>query len=374
MHSLNFFPLGNADCCRIDLANGKKVLIDYADTRCAERPTPRAVDLPVLLRADLDRAGGRRHYETVAFTHLDDDHICGASRFFYLEHDPRYQTGDRVRIQELWVPAAAITEDRPGGEAAVIQAEARHRLKQGRGIRVFSRPDRLGAWLARQGLSLESRRHLITDAGQVVPGFALGSDELEFFAHSPYARRMNDGGLEDRNQDSLVLQATFVSGGRTTRLILGADATHEVLADIVRVTRSKGRDDRLAWDVVKLPHHCSYLSLGPEKGVRKTEPVPEVGWLYEAQGAPGGILVSTSNPIPAVDMDCPPHRQAAAYYEQDVARPRGGEFRVTMAHPSEARPEVMVVRIDWSGARVLKDAPTGAGTIVGSVPPRAGWR
>jgi hypothetical protein len=28
---LTFHPLGNADCTRIDLADGKKLLVDYAD-------------------------------------------------------------------------------------------------------------------------------------------------------------------------------------------------------------------------------------------------------------------------------------------------------------------------------------------------------
>jgi hypothetical protein len=30
---LTFYPLGNADCCLIDLANGKKILFDFADKR-----------------------------------------------------------------------------------------------------------------------------------------------------------------------------------------------------------------------------------------------------------------------------------------------------------------------------------------------------
>ena len=36
---LTFHPLGNADCTRIDFANGKKMLIDYADMRNDSRST-----------------------------------------------------------------------------------------------------------------------------------------------------------------------------------------------------------------------------------------------------------------------------------------------------------------------------------------------
>ncbi len=30
---VTFFPIGNADTCRIDLVNGRKVLVDFADVR-----------------------------------------------------------------------------------------------------------------------------------------------------------------------------------------------------------------------------------------------------------------------------------------------------------------------------------------------------
>src|SRR6185295_4311230 len=111
----------------------------------------------------------RDFYEITAFTHLDTDHVAGATEFFYLRHAKKYQGAGRVKINELWVPAFAITEEGCTDEARIIQAEARYRLRQGEGIRVFSRPAKLERWLIDQGLTLESRKHLITDAGQVVP-------------------------------------------------------------------------------------------------------------------------------------------------------------------------------------------------------------
>jgi hypothetical protein len=33
----------------------------------------------------------RNYYDVVAFTHLDDDHICGSFSFFYLEHASKYR-------------------------------------------------------------------------------------------------------------------------------------------------------------------------------------------------------------------------------------------------------------------------------------------
>jgi len=42
---------------------------------------------------------------------------------------------------------------------------------------IFSRPTKLKEWLEKQGLTLESRAHLITDAGQYVPGFSMFGPE-----------------------------------------------------------------------------------------------------------------------------------------------------------------------------------------------------
>jgi hypothetical protein len=105
--TLTFHPLGNADCTRLDLADGKKLLIDYADMRNPDDRWDRRIDLPAELRSDL-RAAQRDYYDVVGYTHLDDDHCCGSGDFFWLEHALKYQDEDRVKISELWVPAGAI--------------------------------------------------------------------------------------------------------------------------------------------------------------------------------------------------------------------------------------------------------------------------
>ena len=70
---LTFHPLGNADCTRFDLADGKKLLVDYADMRNPNDLWDRRIDLPAELKSDL-RAAKRDYYDVVCFTHLDDDH------------------------------------------------------------------------------------------------------------------------------------------------------------------------------------------------------------------------------------------------------------------------------------------------------------
>jgi hypothetical protein len=371
MYRLTFYPLGNADCCLIDLAGGEKILFDYANVGDPNDSSDLRIDLQ---RALLDNlADAERDYlDVVAFSHLDRDHIGRPSDVFYLEHAAKYQDGNRIKINTLWVPAAAIIEDGAEDEARILRAEARYRLKQGKRIRIFSRPDKLKEWLATQGLTLESRQHLITDAGGLVPEFNLAQHGVEFFVHSPFASRLDNGELMDRNTDAIVMHATFQVDAIQTKFILGSDADHEALAGIVAVTKFHKNDARLEWDVMKLPHHSSYLSLGPEKGEDKTKPMAEVAWIYEEQGRRGGKLVSSSKPIPTNGDDVqPPHRQAANYY-RDVARQLDGEYLVTMEHPKSSAPEPLVIVIDGTKARVKSSGSFGVAAIVTRRPPRAG--
>ena len=216
MHTVTLFPLGNADCCRIDLAGGQKILIDYANTRNSGDPSDKRVDLEQELRADL-KSARRDSYDVVVFTHLDTDHFCGSTTFFELRHAAKYQGKDRIAIREMWVPASTIYEDRTDltDEGRVIQAEARFRFKQGEGVRVFSRPAKLEAWLRARGLTLQSPgtpHHGCRSAGSgVYPARARRGVLRALAVREPSGRR-----YVRRSQHLLVGDAGRVRGARPT--------------------------------------------------------------------------------------------------------------------------------------------------------------
>jgi hypothetical protein len=368
MHKLTFFPLGNADCCRIDLESGKQILLDYADMKCYDDPADKRIALPSRLKSDLN---GRGYYDVVGYTHLDDDHVFGSSEFFYLEHAACYQSDDRVKINELWVPAAAIIEDGLEDCARAIRQEARYRLRQGRGIRVFSRPELLRSWLEGQGISLESRAHLITDAGNLIPGWNKSYDGVEFFVHSPFATRLDGSNLVDRNKDCLVLHGTFAVAGVDTKVFFGGDVEHEGLEEIVRITRYHGREERIENDIIKIPHHCSYLSLGPDKGDDCTVPTANIAYMYEKKLNGNAILVSSSRSVPTDDSDVqPPHRQAKKYYTNRIKLT--GSFEITMEHPKVSAPEPLVIEIGTNRGRIRRAFSAGATVAAANPAPRAG--
>jgi hypothetical protein len=126
---------------------------------------------------------------------------------------------------------------------------------------------------------------------------------------------------------------------------------------------------------MQLFHHCSYLSLGPDRGTDETVAVPDVKWLFETQGRKAATIVSPSWPIPAKsskeDKDVqPPHRQAANHHRR-VINNLGGQFTVTMEEPSQARPLPFSYEITAYGIAAIIVAPM-VSTYAAAATPRAG--
>ena len=368
--NVRFFPIGNADTCVID-SGGRKFVFDFA------APTPqgrddRRIDLAETLRAELEEEN-RDSIDVVSFSHLDTDHFAGASEFFHLKHAKKYQGPGRFQIKEMWVPAAAVLESKweQSQEGRVIQAEARHRLREGEGIRVISRPEVLDDWLRTQGIDPRDRRDLIVGAGNLMPGFSLEGTGIEFFVHAPFSDQRDESQV-DRNGESSVFHATLKDGSSEVRVMLTGDTPYDVLGRIVETSERAGNEDRLEWDIVKVPHHSSYNSLGPEKGDTVTKPVPSVRRLYEEYGQTAGTIVSPSKVVPDSDETLPPHRQAAEYYRR-AAKKIEGNFVVTMEHPTKQDPKPVNLRVSGRGLGVAleKVAPSGTGAVLAR-PPRAG--
>ena len=367
MHEITFYPLGNADTTLIKTEKGKTILFDYARVNTGEDKDKKECDLSVELNKELEN-----EVDVFCVTHLDNDHVVGANDYFYFEHAKKYQSDERKKIKELWVPAEAIIEskDTCNESARVIQAEARHRLKNKKGIRVFSRPKKFKEWCDKnEGYDFEAIKHLIVDAGKLVPTLTLENDGVEFFVHCPFYSESND---IDRNNRGIVVQAKFDNLHNSTA-ILGADIDYEVWENIIKQTKDKKNEERLEWDLFHISHHCSYKALSSEKGKSKTEPSETIKWLYETQSRSRANLISPSKCIPTVfgpaEGEQPPHKQAFNYYNSisDTT------VKVTMDHPTKKSPKPMKFKIDSKGVILITSlSSVSTGSRPSTRPARAG--
>ena len=378
MHQIIFYPMGNGDTSQIILDNGKRILFDFRHLKKAEDGKGPEIDLKGHLKEEL-KGSKKTSFDVVAFTHGDKDHIENSTDFFELLYAKKYQGNDRIKIDELWVPAAMIldtaTNDEQSDEFVIWRQEARYRLKEGKGIRVFSKPDKLKDWLKENGLTLDSRRNMITDAGKVVPGFTLDKDGVEFFCHSPFVKHVDDSD-DLRNAAALIFNVRFKSGNNTFDYLASGDSKWEVLEEIIEATKYHKNIDRLAWDIYSLPHHCSYRTLSDDKGDTETIPTPLIKELL-LLGKENAYVVSSSNPIEDTkegrEQQYPPHIQAKKCYERYLREVDGAKFLVTMEEPTEKKPEPIIFEIDNNGiSRGGKAFVSGISSITSSRAPRAG--
>ena len=109
-HSIIFYPVGNGDTSQIVLENGKRILLDYRHRKKTETGEGPEINLKSRLLTELKDAK-RDYFDVVAFTHGDEDHIENSTEFFELWHASKYQGGDRIKINTLWVPAAMVRSE-----------------------------------------------------------------------------------------------------------------------------------------------------------------------------------------------------------------------------------------------------------------------
>lgn len=384
-HIIKFYPVGNGDTSQIILHNDKRILVDFFHSTAGEDEDHPKIDLKKTLKDELEDVN-RDYFDVVIFTHGDKDHTEGSADFFEFDHAKIYQGNGRIKINMLYVPAAMVLEKRDdlSEDYRVIQAEARYRLKEGYGILVFSKPDKLKERLEKQGLSAKDINASCIDAGKFVPQFSVEEDGVEFFVHSPYRKHIDENETIERNEAAIILHATFKVENQETRFFMIGDSEYQVLEEIVDITEFHKNEKRLQWDIYNIPHHCSYLALNKsgEKGEKETIPTENVKKLLN-YGNKGSILISSSNPIGNDHEQIqPPHVQAYNCYKKSNTENDGRSIMVTMEYPNEEKPEPIKIIIDKNGCRPVtqnskqsskaSSASVGVSIITSKPAPRAG--
>ena len=359
---LTFYPLGNAETCLLELENGGKLLFDYAAMYDGSTTDDR-YDIKKELSL-------HKEFDVVMFSHAHEDHTKGAGEFFYLDHAKKYQSDERAKIKELWVSAAFLldTDLKNHSDAKIIRAEARYRLKNGYGIKIFAAPDSLIDWLEEQEIEYDDVANLIVHAGQTMdlPG-SLG-DEIQVFVHAPFSDDSED--VQDKNDPSIVLQVRLYDADHETNMLITGDTCYQVLDKIVDISKANDNESYLAWDIYDIPHHCSHTGLNKkgEKDVHVLTPTDNIQWLLKQSGKNAYTVASCQK---VTEDTSPPHMCAKRAYEKYTAA--DVTFQVTMEHipTGGGKPTPIKFEIDSMGL-TLKRTNTRENYLRKSAP-RAGY-
>jgi hypothetical protein len=170
----------------------------------------------------------------------------------------------------------------------------------------------------------------------------------------------DDEDLEEmlsKNNSSVVIRLDLKVGGTTARYMFGGDAEVAIWERIW--DRNEKRADRLSYDVMVAPHHCSWHSLSWDSWSdwgEKAE-VSEAARNALGQARDGARIIASSCQI-LDDDDDPPCIRAKREYE-DILEAVGGTFHC-LGDGDEVEPFVLEVSAPAKKAESLLRKPAGA--------------
>lgn len=352
-----FWPVGTGDSTTIVVDEDHVIQVDLHDM--AQADLDGAVVMPVVdeLAACLPKRGGRPYLAVFVLTHADQDHCRGFADLL-----------KAVTIGELWATPRLWREYEDAdavicADARAFQEEAERRVQAtraavGRGERPAS-----GDRILVVGYDTDREQHAYADLPDEYltgPGHLVttldGEDMVgvfEAFIHAPFA----DDCAAARNETSLALQVTLKdpAGSAGSVLLLG-DLAHDTIMKIVTYSEEHGREDRLVWDVLLAPHHCSQHVM-----YRDGELQQDILDAFERHAREDAVIVASSMPVPGRNDpgDNPPHAKAKARYLQIVDD--AGHFVCTGEWPDAGQPATVVFVLGPAGLTLLEPPAAGDG-------------
>lgn len=316
-----FLPVGTGDSTTIVIDDEHVMQVDLHHMTDADDEDG-STHVPVIdvLQQTLPQRDGRPYLAVFALTHADADHCQGFGAL--LDSD--------ILIGELWATPRlwreyAEAEETPCEDAQRFHEEAQRRVEASLAHIEAERPIPSGDRLRVIGYDRDRDdedhpyRNLpeeqLSFPGQTVTlidGEDL-SDCFEAFIHAPF----KDDCAEARNDTSLAMQITLKSSDTIGRVLLLGDLAYETVRRIFDQTKNA---DRLGWDVLLAPHHCSrkvmYLPLGDGREELKQDILDAI----EDSAGDDAYIVASSEPIPSSNKagDNPPHAKAKARYQELV--------------------------------------------------------
>lgn len=351
-----FWPVGTGDSVTIVIDDEHVLQVDLHDMEMAdEEGATVASVVDRLVEVFPEGSEGKPYLAAFVLTHADKDHCLG---FSYLL--------EKVMIGELWATPRLWREYADGGDdelcddAKAFQVESERRVAATCAAVDKGEKPASGDRIRVIGYDTDHSEHAYSelpdeylsypgDAVSMIDGKELG-EHFEAFIHAPF----KDDCAAERNDTSVALQITLKDEqGNEGHALLFGDLGYETIIKIFDYSEAHARPERLAWDVLLAPHHCSKkVMYVPEDGrdVLKQDVLDAIA----RHASDTGLIVASSAPFPATNStgDNPPHIKARNRYEEIVNVICTGE------HPDEDAPEPVVFTLDEGGLTLLSSTET----------------
>jgi hypothetical protein len=371
------FRVGNGDMTLMVLESGRRLLVDI-DIREAIDDDSDLPDVASQLRKELNDLGrdseGRLYVDVFLLTHPDQDHVRGLASHFHLGPPGDWSKKvDKIFIREQWsspiVFRRASKNHTLCADACDWSAEARRRVKIFREGGSPSDGDRILIMGEDIDRKTDDIANIVIKVDQRFSTICGGSDP-SFEARLLAPLKADDEEEEEiisKNDSSVILRVDLkVQNVTKARYLIGGDAGVAIWEKIW--DRNKHQSERLEYDILIAPHHCSWRSLSfdswSEKGERAKVNVAARNALGQARDA--ALVVSSSKPVMDDDDDPPCIRAKREYL--DILASVNGEFKCVADGPGD---KPLTIEVLSSGSKIKRAAfatALGLGTGIGSQP------
>lgn len=358
-----FYGVDNGESVLITLDEETNLMIGVKQKPENADETDKTANVRESLLMTLPKIAGKRqrHVSVFCLSHSHADHCQGIDRVFRLPAIKQDEDNEElIQIDELWVTASIFT-DKAQGPVEHLQKEANRRLELYVDPKSSTKAAQKGNMLVVFGENddVANLKKLPKDRNPKAADIfkrICGEDrsDWETFVHCPFHYLIGKGADEkvDANNSSLILQCAVKDAGCTVHLLIGGDAGCAIWKSVNRETKRNKNTERLEWDAFFAPHHGSYKFFTEkehEEGRKEAKEDPDADAMEILdRGRAKAWIVCSSRPVREnnyKDKD-PPHIEAVDHYRETVEEDR---FVCLMQHPSEEKPDPLVLRVTQNG-------------------------
>ena len=327
---IDFFRVSNGDMTLVRLESGYTLLVDCR-IRKADDDTP---DVAKQLKDLLKRDGEARPYvDAMLLSHPDEDHCLGLKTDFHLGAPETYpKSSDMILIREMWsspiVFRRASADHNLCPDADGWCTEARRRVRRFRALGYSPAGERVKILGKDIDGKTDGLGPILVEVGESWSTIDQNPGLFEALLLAPvHADTPGEEEVLSKNDSSTVIRFKIASGHArdACRFLTGGDAGVAIWERIWDRNKDQAKE-RLGYDLLLSPHHCSWHSLSLDSWSQYGEDAKVSEKARKALGQPraGATIIASSKTICDDDSDPPCIRAEREY--KDILKSEAGKF------------------------------------------------
>jgi len=350
-----FYPVDNGNMILLKLKDNTTILIDmYIRKKSHEENAEKFYDVLSHIKDTLEKdSKGRYFVDAFILTHLDHDHIAGLKDNFYLGAIDDYKDKDeKIIIKETWSSdrfRQRQTDDRNfSDDAKAYNKEVRRRVKLYKEKKVIQKEGDKVIIIGGEDKEIKNITYEIDKSISKVNNKNLDNFKINILGPLKQQENEDKETFDAKNRGSIILQLEITVDNYTNKVLLTGDAE----VDVFEYMNEQYDNNKLEYDILCSPHHCSMASLG-----RKKDKTKKGGYVISekakdalSHAKSGAIIISSSKEI-LDDDNNPPHYKAMQEYKK-ILKPKSGEFKCTGTYPKKSSIEPIVIEFTSGGTQL----------------------